>query len=594
MAINPSTLPGYNGQTAAPDANYTYGSARDDASPGDLTGTPRVAAEINDYFGFLQALLNAASIVPSGSPDTVLVSQYLDATKIVSKESVTRDFDTVAQVVASTDASLISEGENVRINERDALFSTVTLASLGGGVLDGFGEINLVGFPLLALSIKEEDLSSGKKHGVTTTGNNQPAINASNAVSGNTVTVPKGINPVSTTITLERFSSLVGSANDVHARSVSNLSWDGGAGNLIKTTSDFGLKSLRLDGNGVANTTAVIVGNDSAFENDINLKDLWLTDWDVGVELKNCLDIRLENTRIEGGRLGVHITPVNFGPDGGYITTVKLSQMYVTNNSEEGLLDEAQVKNKMLCIGDNSVFELNGDATHPQIKLKEGQVNSLNELYIEDGTDTAVGIEMRNGYLQNAYINGFGDAGVDFTAFTSSGLLDNIKFADGVGPSVKSTAAGNARYICMRLCEFSTEPSLNGKIVEYQGCTNMPDGLPDNAHIITGTTPLWGVGTTPAVTRDIEAWPKTIGGQSIPANSQIRDTLVIGSGRMTEDFTSLVVTAQTQLAVGLTLHCERSNNNNVIIVVSNITTSSVSLVTTNFLVRMERFFSINS
>lgn len=85
MANNPSTLPGYNGQTAAPDANYTYGSARNDTAPGDLTGTPRIAAEINDILGFQQALLNKASIVPSGNPDTVLVSQYLDATKLVSK-----------------------------------------------------------------------------------------------------------------------------------------------------------------------------------------------------------------------------------------------------------------------------------------------------------------------------------------------------------------------------------------------------------------------------------------------------------------------------------------------------------------------------
>lgn len=79
MANNPSTVPGYNGQTAAPDANYTYGSAKDDAAPGDLTGTPRIAAEINDIMGLQQKLLNAAGIIPSGNPDTVLVSQYFEA-----------------------------------------------------------------------------------------------------------------------------------------------------------------------------------------------------------------------------------------------------------------------------------------------------------------------------------------------------------------------------------------------------------------------------------------------------------------------------------------------------------------------------------
>lgn len=85
MANNPSTVPGYNGQTTAPDASYPYGSARNDAAPGDLTGTPRIAAEINDILGMQQALLVEAGIIPSGTPDTVLVSQYLEALKKLSQ-----------------------------------------------------------------------------------------------------------------------------------------------------------------------------------------------------------------------------------------------------------------------------------------------------------------------------------------------------------------------------------------------------------------------------------------------------------------------------------------------------------------------------
>ena len=107
MANNPSTLPGYNGQTAAPDANYTYGSARDDAAPGDLTGTPRIAAEINDIFGLLQNLLVVAGIAPSGSPDKVGVSQYFDALT----KSFDRTFDNMADMVADTTLVL---GANVR------------------------------------------------------------------------------------------------------------------------------------------------------------------------------------------------------------------------------------------------------------------------------------------------------------------------------------------------------------------------------------------------------------------------------------------------------------------------------------------------
>lgn len=104
MANNPSTLPGYNGQTSAPNANYTYGSARDDASPGDLTGTPRIAAEVNDILGFQQALLNAAAVVPSGSPDTAQVSQYLEALRKYQGLLGAFVFNTVADLQAGTTA----------------------------------------------------------------------------------------------------------------------------------------------------------------------------------------------------------------------------------------------------------------------------------------------------------------------------------------------------------------------------------------------------------------------------------------------------------------------------------------------------------
>jgi hypothetical protein len=82
MAINPSTE--FSGQINAPDANYTYGSARNDTVSGDRLGTPWVAALVNDIFGFQQALLKEAAIVPSGSPETQLVSQYLDAVRKIT------------------------------------------------------------------------------------------------------------------------------------------------------------------------------------------------------------------------------------------------------------------------------------------------------------------------------------------------------------------------------------------------------------------------------------------------------------------------------------------------------------------------------
>lgn len=126
MANNPSTLPGYNGQTAAPDANYTYGAARDDAAPGDLTGTPRIAAEINDIMGFQQALLNAAGVIPSGAPDTALVSQYLEALKKVAG----LEFASVASMEANAGKLIKSAGEKCSTGAGKWVITTVVTLTL--------------------------------------------------------------------------------------------------------------------------------------------------------------------------------------------------------------------------------------------------------------------------------------------------------------------------------------------------------------------------------------------------------------------------------------------------------------------------------
>tara|TARA_R110000772_G_scaffold268728_1_gene398252 strand:+ start:19757 stop:21526 length:1770 start_codon:yes stop_codon:yes gene_type:complete len=76
MAINPESQ--YPGKIAPATNEYPYGAARNITTPGDGTGTPWEAALVNDDFGFKQAILSESGIVPSGSPDKVGESQYLD------------------------------------------------------------------------------------------------------------------------------------------------------------------------------------------------------------------------------------------------------------------------------------------------------------------------------------------------------------------------------------------------------------------------------------------------------------------------------------------------------------------------------------
>jgi hypothetical protein len=77
MAIVPSSK--YTGQIDTSDANYPQGKAQNVATAGDGTGTPLEKDWVNDIWGFLQALLDSANITPSGSPDKVGTSDYLDA-----------------------------------------------------------------------------------------------------------------------------------------------------------------------------------------------------------------------------------------------------------------------------------------------------------------------------------------------------------------------------------------------------------------------------------------------------------------------------------------------------------------------------------
>lgn len=87
MAIQPKLT--YPGQTDAADTAYPYGKAQNVATPGDPNGTPLEAGWLNDLWGFQQALLAAAGITPSGSPDKVGASDYLAAVRKVISNLVT-------------------------------------------------------------------------------------------------------------------------------------------------------------------------------------------------------------------------------------------------------------------------------------------------------------------------------------------------------------------------------------------------------------------------------------------------------------------------------------------------------------------------
>ncbi len=84
MAIVASNL--YSGRVITGDTGYPLGKAQDILNGEKGTGTPLRASWVNDQWGFLQALLDAASITPSGTPDQVGQSDYLDAVNKLIRE----------------------------------------------------------------------------------------------------------------------------------------------------------------------------------------------------------------------------------------------------------------------------------------------------------------------------------------------------------------------------------------------------------------------------------------------------------------------------------------------------------------------------
>lgn len=80
MAISPKDEYPTQIDTSDP-TGYPEGQAKNVGTDGDGTGTPLDKKWLSDLWGLLQSLLAATSTTPSGNPDKVGASQYLDAFK---------------------------------------------------------------------------------------------------------------------------------------------------------------------------------------------------------------------------------------------------------------------------------------------------------------------------------------------------------------------------------------------------------------------------------------------------------------------------------------------------------------------------------
>ena len=117
------------------DGNYPTGSIKNDSIPGAEDGTPLDADWANDYAGFDAALFAEAGITPSGSADTALVSQRLDALKKISGRRKT----TVAEIAAGA----FKVGDRLEITDRSNAHSVVEPGTANGANLLSAGGANV-------------------------------------------------------------------------------------------------------------------------------------------------------------------------------------------------------------------------------------------------------------------------------------------------------------------------------------------------------------------------------------------------------------------------------------------------------------------
>lgn len=140
MALNLNDR--YPTRTTPPDSDYPYGSAKDETAEGADDGTPYEKPRADDIFGFQQALLEMAGIVPSGDAETAKNSQYLQAlTELVSRATEGVDSGVADAYVVGTKGKnqapqSLFTGLRVSFNpENDNTGGPVTLDAFGLGAV---------------------------------------------------------------------------------------------------------------------------------------------------------------------------------------------------------------------------------------------------------------------------------------------------------------------------------------------------------------------------------------------------------------------------------------------------------------------------
>lgn len=257
------------------DADYPQGSAKNIVTPGDNTGFPFEKEWVNDNFGFQQKLLLAAGITPSGSPDTVLASQYFEAMQKVQTFIDVTAFGAVGDGVTDDTAAIAAAVVYAQARNADVWFPT---GATGTYVVSAF-------VPL--------------------------SSNAALYSQGATIQLKTGSDSAI-------FAILPGSSN-IH---IQGLTLDGNAVNNAGTATEVGL--IQIASTSGSPITDVLIENCTV--SDAYRSGIVALDGTERLVIRNCL---IDGTTIESG--------INLSETGSTVKDVKVENCKVTNCGDYGI-----------------------------------------------------------------------------------------------------------------------------------------------------------------------------------------------------------------------------------------------------------------
>lgn len=319
------------------DGDYPTGSVKNASVLGTDDGTPLDATWANDMLGARDALLNAAGITASGTPDTVNSSQVLQATKVVAGRVSGPTFNTIA----SLKSGVIQDGTDISSSLPPIIDSTDVSATTNGyydgwaAVLkpmgaagymlttrqrvrdaladptwepDGFGDHYLFGGTTYVAKLNTS-ITNALSYGAKANGvdNDGPAIFAANEATDGNVYFPGG-----TYVATSDAITIAGPSFNWSGESIdaTKIIWNGAGAYITLTGNPISVKptieNLTLSGlDAATETTAtgaigVTLGDkDEVGGNGVRIRNMLLTGFtDCALKYIGSLSGTIENTQI--------------------------------------------------------------------------------------------------------------------------------------------------------------------------------------------------------------------------------------------------------------------------------------------------------